>query len=131
MSTIAERLKSERQRLGLSQERMGAIAGVTKQSQINYEKGVRQPDVEYLAAVGEGGADVLFIVTGQSSQANSQLDDRERLTQAIEAVEEGLDAIERVLIPRKKAELIMLAYDIMGESEGAHNKVIQFIRTVA
>jgi transcriptional regulator with XRE-family HTH domain len=129
--TIGPRLKDERLRLGLSQERMASLASVTKQSQINYEKGVRHPDAAYLAAVAKSGADVLYIITGEHSQPITHLEDKMRLTLAIAAVEEGLDAINRTLLPDKKAELILIAYDLMGESDGAHKKVIQFIRTVA
>lgn len=38
-------------------------------SQRNYEKGDRQPDASYLAAVSAAGADVLYILTGQRSGA--------------------------------------------------------------
>lgn len=36
-----------------------------KLAQINYEKGERQPDAAYLAAIAAAGADVLYILTGQ------------------------------------------------------------------
>ena len=41
------------------------IAGVGKQSQINYESGKRQPDAAYLAAISAAGADVGYILTGE------------------------------------------------------------------
>jgi transcriptional regulator with XRE-family HTH domain len=34
-------------------------------SQLNYEKGVRKPDVGYLMAVAEQGVDVAYLLTGQ------------------------------------------------------------------
>lgn len=64
MITIGERLKEERNRLGLSQARIGDIAGVTKNSQINYEANKRSPDSAYLAKIAEIGADVNYILTG-------------------------------------------------------------------
>lgn len=66
--TIGERLKEERLRLGLSQTAAGALADVTKMSQINYEKGERMPDAAYLEAFAAAGADVLYILTGQRAQ---------------------------------------------------------------
>ena len=51
MSSIGERLKSERERLKLSQSDFAAIALSSKQSQINYESGKRSPDAIYLAAI--------------------------------------------------------------------------------
>ena len=41
---LFERLKEERERMGLSQEKFGAIGGVKKLAQINYEKGERNAD---------------------------------------------------------------------------------------
>jgi transcriptional regulator with XRE-family HTH domain len=64
MITIGERLKEERNRLGLSQAKIGDIAGVTKNSQINYEANKRSPDSAYLAKIAEIGADVNYILTG-------------------------------------------------------------------
>ncbi len=63
--TISVRLKEERSRLKLSQTDLGAIGGVGKTTQINYEKGVGSPDATYLAAVAEKGVDVLYVVTGE------------------------------------------------------------------
>ncbi|MBH3356282.1 helix-turn-helix domain-containing protein [Pseudomonas stutzeri] len=61
---IGERLKEERVRLKLSQTELGAVGGVGKTTQINYEKGVGSPDGKYLAAVAEKGVDVLYVLTG-------------------------------------------------------------------
>lgn len=59
-----DRLRSERERLGLNQTEFGQLGGVKKLAQINYEKGDRQPDAAYLAAIAAAGADVLYILTG-------------------------------------------------------------------
>ena len=66
--SIGDRLKEERERIGLSQEKLGAVGGVQKRAQINYEAGVRHPDAAYLSAVAEAGLDVLYILTGQRGQ---------------------------------------------------------------
>lgn len=65
MSGIGERLREERERLGLSQAVFGELGGVKANAQGNYEKGDRYPDAAYLAAVAEQGVDVLYVVTGQ------------------------------------------------------------------
>lgn len=64
MNTIGERLKEERNKLGLSQSAIDGITGITKNSQINYEANKRSPDSEYLAKIAEIGADVNYILTG-------------------------------------------------------------------
>ncbi|HGM7876730.1 TPA: helix-turn-helix domain-containing protein [Pseudomonas aeruginosa] len=64
MDVIGPRLKSERTRLGFNQTDFGAIGGVQKQAQIKYEKGMRIPGADYLAAIAKAGADVQYIITG-------------------------------------------------------------------
>lgn len=65
MPSIGERLLEERERMGLSQSELAEICGVTMRSQRNYEKGEREPDASYLAALTTTKADVLYILTGQ------------------------------------------------------------------
>ena len=77
---IFDRIKEERLRLGLSQEQLGAIAGVRKQAQLMYEKGDRNPDTLYLAAIAEAGADVLYILTGQRNQSMLSADEQHLIT---------------------------------------------------
>jgi len=64
MSSIGERLKEERVRLGFSQPAFAGLAETTKKSQIDYEKDLTQPKAGYLAAVARVGADVQYIITG-------------------------------------------------------------------
>lgn len=75
MSTPGERLRSERLRLGLSQDAFGAIGGVRKQAQIKYEKGERRPNTEYLAAIAAAGVDVDYVLTGTSRALREALQD--------------------------------------------------------
>lgn len=69
--SIGERLREERERLGLSQTEAAdiaanaGVAGATRQSQALYEKGKRMPDAAYLAAIQAAGYNVLYILTGQ------------------------------------------------------------------
>lgn len=67
--TIHGRLKSERERLSLSQPRVAELVGVGKTTVINWEKGASAPDAVQLSALATAGADVLYILTGQRSQA--------------------------------------------------------------
>ncbi|ELC1915484.1 helix-turn-helix transcriptional regulator [Salmonella enterica] len=63
---IGARLREERERVGLSQPEMGEVGGVTKLTQLNYEKGERMPDAAYLSVLHENlGIDVSYILTGQ------------------------------------------------------------------
>jgi len=64
MQTIGERLKEERERLGLTQTACGEAGGVKKLAQIQYEKGASFPTARYLAEAAAAGVDVLYVITG-------------------------------------------------------------------
>lgn len=79
MSTFL-RLREERERLGLTQEAFGAAGGVLKRAVVNYEKGERAPDSEFLRGIAAAGADVLYILTGKrDGEASGALSDAESL----------------------------------------------------
>lgn len=65
--TIGDRLREERERLGLSQTAWATHAGTSKQVQISYEKGKTFPNAEYLAVCANLGADVAYIITGKKN----------------------------------------------------------------
>lgn len=68
------RLKEERERLGLTQPAFADLAGAAKRTVIDWEKGVSSPTAVQLAALAVEGADVLYVVTGQRSQAAAEVD---------------------------------------------------------
>jgi len=63
--TIGERLKEERNRVGANQTVFAEQCGVTKNTQLAYEKGERSPDANYLASASAAGIDVLYVITGE------------------------------------------------------------------
>ena len=67
--SIGNRLREERQRLGLTQTAFAALAGQSLKSQTRYERGEREPGVLYLAAIAKHGADIAYIVTGLRAPA--------------------------------------------------------------
>ncbi|MCT7309711.1 helix-turn-helix domain-containing protein [Ralstonia sp. CHL-2022] len=106
-SSIAKRLREERKRLGLTQERFGAKGGVGKLAQLNYEKGERSPDAEYLAALTQIGVDVSYVLTG------------ERVAVAMTPDEVAIVAAFRALDPRGRAGMLALLGGLSGAaSEG-------------
>ncbi|MEM5528095.1 helix-turn-helix transcriptional regulator [Gammaproteobacteria bacterium AS21] len=64
MVDFGQRLKFERNRLGLNQTELSERVGVTKKTQSLYERGDRSPSSDYLIAAADIGIDVLFLVTG-------------------------------------------------------------------
>lgn len=77
MVLIGERLKEERDRLGLTQEQMAGRLDVTQKTQGLYERGQRMPNAEYLAVMADLGCDVLYVLTGQRTPAAQPLSVRE------------------------------------------------------
>ena len=74
--SIGERLRNERERLGLTQEQLGSVGGITKLSQFNYENGKRSPSADYLAEIAKVGIDVNYVLFG--TRANNALTDEEQ-----------------------------------------------------
>lgn len=61
---ICMRLKEERERLGLIQQQLADIGGVTKTTLFNYENG-REPSSGFLSAIAAAGADTRYILEGE------------------------------------------------------------------
>lgn len=67
--SAGECLRKERVRLGLKQEEMAQIGGVTRNTQGSYERDERRPDTGYLKALNAVGLDILYVVTGVRTPA--------------------------------------------------------------
>ncbi|TMX13901.1 helix-turn-helix transcriptional regulator [Aeromonas salmonicida subsp. achromogenes] len=65
---IADRLKSERKRLGLTQESLAESAGIKRITLQSWERGLSSPPAIALSALGSVGMDVLFVLTGERQQ---------------------------------------------------------------
>lgn len=74
---IGDRLKEERERLGLTQPVLAAQAGTKKGTVINWEKGASSPTAVQLQALTSLGLDVLFVVTGERSALAMTEDEQE------------------------------------------------------
>lgn len=64
---LGARLVEERKRLGYNQTDFGRVGGVSKGSQILYEKGDGAPNGDYLSAIALAGVDVQYVLTGMRS----------------------------------------------------------------
>lgn len=93
--SVGTRLKEERNRLRLSQNAMGVACGVTKRTQIHYEKDEVGASAAYLALAHDLGIDVAYVLIGE----------RERLAPA-EA--ELLDAWRAAPAPARAAAMSAL-----------------------
>ena len=76
---IGNRLREERERLGLTQPVFAELAGAKKRTLIDWEKDVSSPTAVQLAQLAAAGADVLYILTGQRSSAQPAHDAAEQV----------------------------------------------------
>jgi transcriptional regulator with XRE-family HTH domain len=67
--SIGDRLRSERERLKLSQAELAEVGGVKPLTQHSYEKGSSYPNADYLAKVNDLGVDALYVVTGERARS--------------------------------------------------------------
>lgn len=119
MLTIGERLREERERLGMSQTEFGSLADVTKATQINYEAGRRAPDVEYLAQVATVGVDVRYVITGERALTPDQLRaERALYADCWAALDAALQAGKKRLNPEKKRAAVDALFDLARAGEG-------------
>ncbi|GLR13289.1 hypothetical protein GCM10007907_20790 [Chitinimonas prasina] len=64
MTDFAERLRSERERLGLTQKDLADRVGITANAYGAYERGRAEPSVEALSTLASMGFDLSFLVLG-------------------------------------------------------------------
>ena len=69
-SLFGERLKEERERLGLSQAAAGAAAGVSREMWGKYERGA-MPGGEVILSLAGAGFDMAYLFTGARGAAPS------------------------------------------------------------
>jgi len=67
---FGERLRAERLRLGYSQSQLAEIGGVKRLAQSQYENECSSPTVRYLAAVGNAGINIKFILFADVTNTN-------------------------------------------------------------
>lgn len=60
-------MREERRRLGLTQDQLAGIAGVTRRAQTRYETDANSASSTYFSTIAETGIDVLYVLTGKRS----------------------------------------------------------------
>lgn len=131
------RLRAARESMRKTREVLAFESGIPANSLRNYELGLRAPSAEALEKLAQAGIAPAWLLLGQEPMLSagpprSQLD---RLRLAIEAVEEGLQAIERTLPPKQKAELVLAALELLAGDEAnsaqTKGKLVQLLRLAA
>jgi transcriptional regulator with XRE-family HTH domain len=129
----AERLRSERGRLGLSQAQLAAAGGLSKATQVAYEGGLHVPDLEYADRVQMVGVDKIYLCTGQHEAAFvSDRFDWELHREILRGIygyanEQGLE-----IPPEKISDLVHLLYEqFVTTREVEPEKLARALRLVA
>ena len=100
LTSIGSRLREERERLGVSQEAFAQSFGVSRRTQIAWEKGEQFPNAEVLSLASALGVDVLYVLTNKRSvpvESTLTPDERALLDNYQHSDEEGKAAARRVL----------------------------------
>lgn len=96
---VGDRLREERDRLGLNQTDFGALGSVSRGTQKAYELGTNSPDLRYLAALERAGVDVQYVLTGAKAVLSKD---------GIDSVESKILENYRSLSERDKASVVRL-----------------------
>lgn len=127
-NSIGARLSGERHRLGLTQEQFAKIGGVQRRAQAHYEAGKRTPDANYLAAISEGGVDVVYLLTGRREQPPISSDWLASVFKAIEKWEEE-NGVH--LTPEKRAVVADATYRISAERGSLALDILELMARLA
>jgi len=135
MIDIGTKIRAAREERGLSRRAFGDLAGISEAKVQAIEIGKQRVDHDTLhRIVTTMNIDVTWLLyLGQPTISKAApLEhieiDHDRLRLAIEAIEEGLDAVGRTASPDIKAKMISAAYELF-EQEGA-KATAQIIRLV-
>jgi len=115
---FGQRLKEERERLGLSQQQAADIAGVRREMWGKYERGGAEPGVFVLERFCARGADVVYLVYGRHSAHDGDGVDTSRLAIAIQAVSGHLEKKGIVARHDTAARLVTFVYEELTNAEG-------------
>lgn len=140
-NNFGRRLKSERERLGMTQPQFAELGGIKRATQHLYEQDATAPDIEYLFKLDANGVDVIFLLFGESRRGVSSAGHSispEVLSQIFLAVDEyGTDEAGRPL-PRAMREKFFLMLTAAVSQGGANadptllkNEMVRFISRAA
>ncbi len=109
IETYGARIRSERRRLKLTQQRFADAVGVSQGSQVGYESGAHLPNVQYLARAATLGVDLVYVVLGRSGSSEAiDLMNWDTFDQIVAAIDSWLTENSASLATEKKHELARL-----------------------
>lgn len=132
-------MKAARKALALSQADFCVQSGYNVRTYQRNEEGRNEAGITLGAAFARAGINVNWLLTGEGPMRIEDLQaaktpdslDRERMRLAMEAVEEGLSEAKLTMVPAKKAELLLAAYDLLETYGVTKEKVMKIVKLAA
>lgn len=118
----------------MTQRDLAEKTSIAKNTQLNYEKGARKPDSDYISAIAQAGVDVLYVLTGQRTPRKEEgLDEREKsLLDNYRSLQEGdkaaMQRLSDALAQSPSKENGGKIQDDIGDANEGGQKVIIFPR---
>ena len=127
------RLRSERNRLGITQTQLASAGGISKPTQVAYESDTYVPDLQYLERISSADVDKIFVVTGKTtSQFVTEHFDWKLHQEVVEVVMELSDELGVQLPAVKLSGLVRILYEKHAAGEALLPEVVsQYLRLVA
>lgn len=122
--TIGTRLKSERERLGLTLPDFAELAGAKKNTVIDWQRDASSPPAAKLAALADAGVDPLYVLTGQRSIARPGMTDTE-----IEQFNDVVDTFWALSDPGRVMALNMLTALLAKETQEGSSRGLRKPKT--
>lgn len=139
LSEIGDRMRIAREKLGFSQVKIAELFGCSVRTYQKNETGLNEAGICIIDDFIRLGINANWLLTGEGEMLLVDLRppvspaglDMPRLLLAIEAVEEGLEASNRTMLPDKKAELFLAVYDMMEEPTITKDRVLRLVKLAA
>lgn len=129
---IGKRLKEERDRLGLSQQKLSEATGATTRTHIAWEKGEQSPNAAYLATMDSVGIDVGYVITGkQTINEHNLQQELNNFSIAWEAIVSALQEANKVLPADQIRRAAEALYRAVKEGEGAAQPLAKMMADAA
>ena len=129
-------MRSVREHLGVAERaEFASKLGIPTTTYATWERGKNEPPTTAITLLRSiFGVNIIWLLTGEGEMfsqssptgAGALILDRAAMKMAIEAVEEGLN--DRSLPSDKKAELILVAYDLILKDSSNRDSVIRLVR---
>lgn len=97
---VGERLREERDRLGMSQQDLSDLAAIRREMLSRYERGAAEPGAGVLMSLAGVGVDILYVLTGGRTPkgASALAPDESALLDDYKRADEGGKAAARTVL---------------------------------